>query len=50
MSPRPQSPPVSLRVTPLEDRRVPANFYSTLFTTEHIDLQADYTGSSWRVG
>ena len=45
MSPRPQ--PAALRVTALEDRRLPAGFYPTLFTTEAVNLHADYTGSSW---
>ncbi len=47
MSPRPQ--PAALRVTPLEERRLPAGFYPTLFTTEQVNLHADYTGSSWGV-
>ncbi len=41
--------PVVLGVTPLEDRSLPAGFYPTLYTNERIDLQADYTGSSWTV-
>ena len=49
MSPRPQSPPAPLRVTALEDRSLPASFYPTLYTDERVDLQADYTGSSWSV-
>ena len=47
MSPRPKS--AVLRVTPLEDRSLPAGFYPTLYTNEQVDLQADYTGSSWSI-
>ncbi len=50
MSPRPQSPPAQLCVTALEDRSLPASFYPTLYTDEKVNLQADYTGSSWQVG
>ena len=49
MSPRTESPTVSLGVTALEDRRLPAGFYSTLFADEKVNVQADYTGSSWSV-
>ncbi len=47
MSPRPQ--PAPLRVTPLEERRLPAGFYPTFFTTQSVALHADYTGTSWNV-
>ena len=41
--------PAVLGLTPLEDRSLPAGFYPTLYTNEQVDLQADYTGSSWSV-
>ena len=38
MSPRPQ--PAPLRVTPLEERRLPAGFYPTFFTTQSVALHS----------